>query len=61
MRPVNYLAKADHFAELAARAAYRAALCRADGFGPEADEWESRAAEYDSRAASYRVAARKAA
>lgn len=61
MRPINYLAKADHFAELAARAAYRAALCQFDGLAAEAEAWETRAADYDARAASYRNAARKAA
>lgn len=61
MRPINNLAKADHFADLAARAAYQAAACQASGFTAEADEWNERAARYDMQAASYRVAARRAA
>lgn len=58
MRTINYHAKAEHFAELASRAAYAAAmsLCPAD-----AEQWEERAARYDAQAAAYRSAARKAA
>ncbi len=52
------LSRADHFAELAARAAYQAATCPA---GADREAWEERAARYDSRAADYRNAARKAA
>lgn len=58
MKPTNYLAKAEHFAELASRAAYNAAyaLCAYDR-----EAWEGRAARYDASAAHYRNAARKAA
>lgn len=58
MKPINFAAKAEHFAELAARAAYNAAyaLCAAD-----AEAWAERAARYDASAAHYRTAARKAA
>lgn len=58
MRAPNYAAKAEHFAELAARAAYQAATCpnKAD-----AEAWAERAARYDGQAANYRMAARKAA
>lgn len=58
MNGINYHAKAEHFATLAARAAYRAAvsLCPADR-----EQWEDRAARYDGQAADYRNAARKAA
>lgn len=58
MRGPDYSAKAEHFAELAARAAYRAATCPE---GPDRDAWEERAARYDGQAANYRNAARKAA
>lgn len=58
MRGINYSAKAEHFAELAARAAYRAATCPE---GPDADAWAERAARYDEQAAAYTMAARKAA
>ncbi|MBP53137.1 MAG: hypothetical protein CMG88_03655 [Marinobacter sp.] len=55
---INYHAKAEHFAELASRAAFAAAtaLCTADR-----EAWEERAARYDGQAAHYRNAARKAA
>lgn len=58
MKPINNLAKAEHFAELASRAAYSAAyaLCPADR-----EQWEERAARYDGQAAAYRTKARKAA
>jgi hypothetical protein len=58
MRTINYHAKAEHFADLASRAAYNAAyaLCPHDR-----EQWEERAARYDAQAASYRTAARKAA
>jgi hypothetical protein len=58
VKPVNYSAKAEHFAELAARAAYQAATCLN---GPDAEAWAERAARYDGQAAHYRNAARKAA
>lgn len=61
MKSVNYAAKAAHYQELAARAAYQAAACQASGFVPEAEEWADRAARYDAQAASYTVAARRAA
>ena len=58
MKPINNFAKAEHFAELASRAAYNAAyaLCAHDR-----EAWEERAARYDASAAHYRTAARKAA
>lgn len=58
MKAINYGAKAEHFAELAARAAYNAAyaLCAGDR-----EQWEERAARYDAQAAACRTAARKAA
>lgn len=58
MKTINYHTKAEHFAELASRAAYSAAmaLCPYDR-----DMWEERAARYDAQAAIYRMAARKAA
>lgn len=55
MKPINNLAKAEHFAELAARAAYNAASAS------DRDAWDERAARYDASAAHYRTAARKAA
>lgn len=58
MRPVNYAAKAEHFAELAARAAVRAAYADRDA---DREQWAERAALYDGQAARYRHAARKAA
>lgn len=61
MKPVNYAAKAAHFQELAARAAYQAAACQAAGFTPEAEAWAERAARYDMQADNYTVAARRAA
>ena len=58
MNAINFHAKAEHFAELASRAAYNAAyaLCAHDR-----EAWEERAARYDASAAHYRNAARKAA
>lgn len=58
MKTINYHAKAEHFEELAARAAYSAAMaiCPHDR-----ELWEDRAARYDAQAATYRSAARKAA
>jgi hypothetical protein len=52
---IDYNAKAEHFATLASRAAYNAAiaLCPSDR-----DAWEERAAIYDARAAEYETAAR---
>lgn len=61
MNGINYQAKAEHFAELASRAAYNAATCRAAGLQSDADAWEERAARYDSNAAAYRLSARRAA
>lgn len=58
MRVINYHAKAEHFEELASRAAYSAAVA---GCADDRDAWEERAARYDSQAAHYRTAARKAA
>lgn len=58
MKPVNYQAKAEHFAELAARAAYNGATAACPH---DRDQWEERAARYDAQAAHYRAAARKAA
>ena len=58
MRTINFHAKAEHFAELASRAAYAAATA----LDPATrDAWESRAASYDERAAACRRAARVAA
>lgn len=56
--PINYHAKAEHFATLAARAAFNAATALSDA---DADAWNERAARYDASAAHYRTAARKAA
>lgn len=58
MRAPNYAAKADHFAELAARAAIRAAYARNEA---DREQWAERAALYDGQAARYIHAARKAA
>lgn len=58
MRTVNYHAKAEHYAELASRAAYNAATAVN---AADRDAWEERAARYDASAAHYRTAARKAA
>lgn len=58
MNGINYHAKAEHFAALASRAAY----CAAVSVSPaDREAWEERAARYDGRAANYRNAARKAA
>lgn len=61
MNGINFSAKAEHFAELASRAAYNAAACRAAGLQSDAEAWEERAARYDSSAAAYRLSARRAA
>ena len=58
MKPINNLAKAEHFAELAARAAYNAAYALSPS---DREAWDERAARYDASAAHYRTAARKAA
>lgn len=58
MKPINYLAKVEHFAELAARAAFNAATATN---ASDREAWEERAARYDANAAAYRTAARKAA
>ena len=58
MRHINFIAKADHFAELASRAAYNAAISPP---GYDRDQWEERAARYDANESAYRMAARKAA
>lgn len=58
MKPINYSAKAEHFAELAARAAIRAAYAT---FPADREAWADRAARYDGQSANYRSAARKAA
>lgn len=58
MNGINYHAKAEHFADLASRAAYSAAVAFCDG---DREQWEERAARYDAQAAHYRNAARKAA
>lgn len=58
MRTINYHAKAEHFAELASRAAYSAAMALNAN---DREQWEERAARYDGQAAAYRHAARKAA
>lgn len=58
MRNTNYNAKADHFAELASRASYSAAIAPN---AAEREEWEDRAARYEAQESSYRMAARKAA
>lgn len=56
--PINFHAKAEHFAELAARAAFNAATALS---ASDAEQWDERAARYDGQAAAYRMAARKAA
>jgi len=61
MRAINYQAKAEHFAELASRAAYNSAACRSAGCLADAEAWDERAARYDGQAAAYRHAGRKAA
>lgn len=58
MRTINFHAKAEHFAELASRAAYAAATA-IDAATRE--QWEARAASYDERAENCRRAARVAA
>lgn len=58
MKTINYHAKAEHFAELASRAAFNAATSVCPG---DREQWEERAARYDAQAAAYRTAARKAA
>lgn len=58
MRPINYNAKAEHFAELAARAAIRAAYA---SLPADREQWDERAARYDEQAAHYHNAARRAA
>ena len=58
MKSINYHAKAEHFATLAARAAYNAAYALSPA---DADQWNERAARYDGQAAACRTAARKAA
>lgn len=58
MRPVNFTAKAEHYAELAARAAYNAATAACPD---DREQWEKRAARYDIRATEYHNAARRAA
>lgn len=58
MNVTQNIAKAEHYATLAARAAYQAATTPA---GPDRDNWEERAARYDAMADSYRMNARKAA
>lgn len=58
MRTINFHAKAEHFAELASRAAYSAAMALCPN---DRESWEERAARYDAQAAAYRTAARKAA
>ena len=57
-KPINWSAKAEHFVELAARAAYSAAYAGNDS---DREAWEERAARYDARATECRTAARKAA
>lgn len=58
MRTINFHAKAEHFATLASRAAFAAAV----SICPDTrEQWEERAARYDAQAAAYRTAARKAA
>lgn len=56
--PINYHAKAEHFATLAARAAFNAATALS---AADAEQWDERAARYDAQAAACRTAARKAA
>jgi hypothetical protein len=58
MKPINYAAKAEHFATLASRAAYNAAYALNAG---DRDEWAERAARYDAQAAAYLSQARRAA
>lgn len=58
MNGINYLSKAEHFATLASRAAYCAAVAVSPA---DREAWEERAARYDGQAAHYRNAARKAA
>lgn len=58
MKSVNYHAKAEHFATLASRAAYNAAVAPCPN---DRAAWEERAARYDGQAAACRSMARKAA
>lgn len=58
MRATNYSAKAEHFAELAARAAIRAACAP---LLADREQWDERAARYDEQVSNYRNAARRAA
>lgn len=52
---IDYRAKAEHFATLAARAAYNAAVAACPS---DRDAWDERAAVYDARAAECQSAAR---
>lgn len=58
MNRINYLAKAEHFATLAARAAYNAAYAMTAN---DAEQWNERAARYDGQAAACRQMNRKVA
>lgn len=58
MRVINYSAKAEHYSELASRAAYAAATCPCPA---DRAQWEERASQYDERAAAARHMARRAA
>lgn len=58
MKPINYHAKAEHYADMASRAAFAGACATSPA---DRDAWEERAARYDALAAEYRMAARKAA
>lgn len=58
MNGINYRAKADHYATLAARAAYAGAVAASPA---DREAWEERAARYDAQAAAALSMARKAA
>lgn len=58
---IDYLAKAEHFATLASRAAYQAFVSLQSGDADAAEQWETRAARYDNAAADYATKARRAA
>lgn len=54
----SYQAKAEHFAELASRAAYNAAVAACEH---DRGQWAERAERYDETARLYRERARRAA
>lgn len=58
MKTINYHARAEHFAELASRAAFAAATASS---AADREAWDERAARYDTQAANALQMARKAA